>query len=216
MKKVILMSVRPEQLFKILYGEKTVEIRKTIPNCTLPIDVYLYCTKAKNEFERLEKQDGEYYYGDPCYTGLETELNELIVAKFTLKYVEIFPKMEIELDFGRETNYYDISLDRLDRICLTTDELLEYGKGKELYGWYIDNLKIFDSPMELSDFYKANYKQIQERLETIGCEIEKEYCLYAVENLTLGDDGYCDFENCLKLRISKPPRSWFYAYVKEE
>lgn len=32
--------------WKILNREKLIEIRKTMPKCELPIDVYLYCTNT--------------------------------------------------------------------------------------------------------------------------------------------------------------------------
>lgn len=86
MKKAILMAIKPQYLFKILNGEKTIEIRKTIPNCELPIDVYLYCTKEKNEFDKLEKQDGEYYYGDPCYTGWEN----YFIKKYNIQLCKLY------------------------------------------------------------------------------------------------------------------------------
>jgi len=48
MKKAILISIRPEWVAKILNGEKTIEIRKTMPKCRFPIDVYIYCSKGKS------------------------------------------------------------------------------------------------------------------------------------------------------------------------
>lgn len=48
MKKAILISIRPEWVAKILNGEKTIEIRKNMPKCELPIDVYIYCSKGKS------------------------------------------------------------------------------------------------------------------------------------------------------------------------
>ena len=46
MKRAILMSIQPQWLEKILNGKKTIEIRKTMPKCELPIDVYLYCANT--------------------------------------------------------------------------------------------------------------------------------------------------------------------------
>ena len=44
--KSIMMSIKPEWVEKILNGEKTVEVRKTIPRCKPPFKVYIYCTKG--------------------------------------------------------------------------------------------------------------------------------------------------------------------------
>lgn len=34
------------------------------------------------------------------------------------------------------------------------EKIDNYGKGKTLYGWHISDLKIYDKPRELSEFYK--------------------------------------------------------------
>ena len=60
--KNILMAVQPKWLAKILNGEKSVEIRKTIPDCLKngePITVWLYCTKGKPELHRYDSWNGE-------------------------------------------------------------------------------------------------------------------------------------------------------------
>jgi predicted transcriptional regulator len=60
MNKVIILSVQPQWLVKILNGEKTIEIRKSIPKCDYPIDVYLYCTNAK-PFLMVGRNDNKTY-----------------------------------------------------------------------------------------------------------------------------------------------------------
>ena len=45
--KSILISIKPKWVAKILNGEKTIEMRKTMPKSDLPIDVYIYCTKDR-------------------------------------------------------------------------------------------------------------------------------------------------------------------------
>lgn len=46
--KSVLLSIRPEWCDKIIAGQKTIEIRKTFPDLTLPFKVYIYETKSKN------------------------------------------------------------------------------------------------------------------------------------------------------------------------
>lgn len=58
--KAIMISIRPKWVEKILNGEKTIEIRKTMPKCDLPIDVYIYCTKGK---EKLWRHDNLCTFG---------------------------------------------------------------------------------------------------------------------------------------------------------
>ena len=132
--KSILISIKPKWVAKILNGEKTIEIRKTMPKCDLPIDVYIYCTKDK----------------EPCFAGVPrsgkyTVLNGKVVAKFTLNKVE-----EI-------TNRYCKGM--LIDSCLTNYELNNYLGNSVGYAWHISNLKIFDEPKELSEFNKYGCEQ---------------------------------------------------------
>ena len=46
--KAIMISIKPKYVAQILNGDKTIEIRKTMPKCDFPITVYLYCTKDKD------------------------------------------------------------------------------------------------------------------------------------------------------------------------
>ena len=90
MKRAILMSIRPEWLVKILNGEKTIDIRKTMPKCELPIDVYLYCTKGKplvDDYYPDLNIYKAYFLGDYGYTKTPV-LNGKVVATFTLNKIE--------------------------------------------------------------------------------------------------------------------------------
>ena len=44
MSKSVLISIQPEWCYRILSGEKTIEIRKNKPNLTTPFKCYIYCT----------------------------------------------------------------------------------------------------------------------------------------------------------------------------
>lgn len=75
--KSILISIKPEHVVKILMGEKTVEIIKTMPKCGLPIDVYIYCTKSG--------------------IWLPEHINGKVVAKFTLKRIDDISRKVMKL-----------------------------------------------------------------------------------------------------------------------
>lgn len=129
MNKSILISIRPEWVKKILNGKKTIEIRKTMPKCDLPIDVYIYCTKdnGKNNF------------------------NGKVVAKFTLNKIEMFA-----VYFPYLKSYFKDIRKKLQHIidssCLSLKEMYEYAPYKNLYAWHVDNLEIFDKSLELHNF----------------------------------------------------------------
>ena len=85
--------------------------------------------------------------------------------------------------------------------CVSWEEMRKYvGTGiKEFYGWHISQLKIYDMPKELSEFYvedKASIKQCKHRFWNWGCI----------------KDGYATWcENCLSKPLNKPPQSWCYV-----
>lgn len=186
MNKSILMSIQSKWLVKILNGEKTIEIRKTMPKCNLPIDVYLYCNKSKPYITQQSKS--KFTIRDN--KGFTNLVNGLVVAKFTLN------KVEDCCDMGKAELEYKSRLS-IGEICL-------YIKAKEVdpkmvYAWHIDNLVIFDKPKELSDFYGIiHYPK--------GQFITPDICDYG--------EGYEeDKKQSLKsFKVSKAPQSWQYVW----
>jgi len=177
MNKVIILSVRPEWLAKIMNGEKTIEIRKDFPkNIELPATVLLYCTKEK-PYLAYDSVDYDDSWGFPTSSqgyflyknkyDLENNrdeetpaLNGLIPCKFTLNKgdkLEIFDDGCITIVNGKQDGLpYKES-------CLTHEQFCEYlGYGDDTslgsetakgYAWHIDDLEIFDNSMELGEFY---------------------------------------------------------------
>lgn len=213
MKKVILMSINPYWLIKILNGEKTIEIRKTMPKCDLPIDVYLYCTKPAYDNEFLYKDASLKrwdLWGPPCFS-----VNCKIAAKFTLKQID---KIEY-LFYEGKTNYSCFNGDTLlENSCLDVWSLIRYLGEKDGYAWHIEDLQIFDEPMNLRDFYKNQENSNGKFIDKRPCILGKE-CVHQdfdfEENCKICDIDYSG-ENCPKLRFSKPPQSWCYAYIEEK
>ena len=214
MQKCIIISIRPEWVEKILNGKKTIEIRKSIPKCDLPINVYIYCTKGKGtkkqpslccmtlydyneETGKFEKVYTEYALN--AWKSLS--LDGKIVAKFTLNKVERF-------DVPYPAYFYEVK-EKLQHItdgsCLKLMSLHHYLKNDSGYAWHIDNLEIFDKPMELNNFYINNFET---KFEYMDCGFQ--ICEYGIQHYMLGDDCYP--HNCPKMRVSKPPQSWCYAW----
>ena len=154
--KAILISIKPKYVAKILNGEKTIEIRKTMPKCDLPIDVYIYCTKEDNLccIKRIGRDryicGKDFDLRDFPHLSSGYEGKGKVVAKFTLKKVVGYP-------------YISDKYDKLIGSCLSEKELLDYSTieyneelriryVKTLYAWHISNLVIFDKPKELSEF----------------------------------------------------------------
>ena len=227
MKKAIMLSIRPEWVQKILSGEKTIEIRKTLPKTPLPRDVYIYCTKPKLFFinnmshsvdELYKLPDGTIKYGNSeelmLYENYNSEnfLNGKVVAKFMLNTAEKCHPFEFKTitQGGNETKeeffveYFRHDRKKEERIlnnsCLSNDEFCKYGynekqdKYQDLYAWYIDDLQIFDKPMELGDFCMSSCSKC-EKVKSCPC-----------------DDVWaalCREKN----RVTRAPQSWQYAYI---
>jgi len=133
--KSILMSIQPQWVEKILNGEKTIEVRKAAPK-EVPFKVYIYCTGVKNlnltEYIKLFRETGgaiDYWHGK-------------VVAEFVCNKVETIPVDSEAFTFISKP------------ACLTIDELIEYCSGKDMYGLHISDLKIYDEPKELREFFK--------------------------------------------------------------
>lgn len=154
----IMISIQPQWVEKILNGEKTIEIRKTMPKCELPCKVYIYCTQPKKWYafsswgatsdellwkikDKVKMCNGLEVWDDEC-----EKLNGKVVAEFTFDDVGEFYVFENGSVQG--WNWFG-----LERSCLTYEQISEYiGLNKKGYAWHIDNLKIYDKPKDLSEF----------------------------------------------------------------
>lgn len=163
--KHIMISIKPEYVCKILNKEKLLEIRKSIPKEVLNGEeclVEIYCTKGKpylyrvnddNEFELSNKirpeEDCYAKFYEDCYVKYYDALSGKVVARFTLNK---YDTIERDLNDWLPKNRYETTEQQLKNSCLIEERFWEYGKGKTLYAWHIDNLEIYDTPKELSEF----------------------------------------------------------------
>lgn len=185
MSKAILISIKPKWVAKILNGEKTIEIRKTMPKCDLPIDVYIYCTKDKPFLAHATHLlTGKYsciFNDDISYK--EHNINGKVVAKFTLNKVE-----EITPQIFTATKEHKI----LVKSCLKECELFDYISKHDgtpdnpFYVWHIDDLEIFDKPKELCEFNHWTDKKIQ--WYSVGEKVK------VMVSLTNAPQNYCYVE----------------------
>ena len=76
--------------------------------------------------------------------------------------------------------------------CLTYRQVADYGKGKTLYGWHISDLKLYDSPKELSEFSRpCSYSGL----------------CFSCKRTSFKKDG-----NLLcNTKITRPPQSWMHV-----
>nr|DAL63616.1 MAG TPA_asm: hypothetical protein [Caudoviricetes sp.] len=170
MSKVVLISVRPKWCENIASGEKTIEVRKTRPNLKTPFKCYIYCTRG-NDANRLRGAQGK------------------IIGEFTCDAITRVNICGFWNDSGKQLD------NRLKETCLTSEELCNYLGEKAGYGWHISNLKIYDTPRELSEFRKA-------------CP-NSWYCESCA--MYWGNNGTCGNES---LQIKSAPQNWCYVEEK--
>ena len=178
--KAILISIKPKWVSKILNGEKTIEIRKTMPKYDLPIDVYIYCTKDKS-------RDNDGNVIGRCYP-METSLKVIggkgkVVAKFTL---------------NRCRRIWNTTDELFEKSCLTEYEFYKYANKSSdwTYAWYISNLVIFDKPKELREFYKIGaWKVYNEQLDSSYMKKSEQEIMKSLnQTLTKAPQSYCYIE----------------------
>lgn len=186
--KGILLSIRPEWVEKIASGKKTIEVRKNAPK-QVPFKAYIYCTKGKDGYEWLYRVDNNGY-------GKAQSWHGKVIGEFICDRI-IEWKYLPDCEYDGEKMYYIDSKDG-ENTCLLYDEIEEYGKGKTLYGWHISNLKIYDKPKELSEFYRICKNPCKPSNGGILCLTTKSLKMN-------GCDG--------KIPLTRPPQS--YMFVEE-
>lgn len=203
--KSVLISIQPKWVEKIAKGEKTIEVRKTRPKIETPFKCYIYETKA---------YDTLFGKGKPkklCVGGGK------VIGEFVCDKI-----VEHESEFWNDETYESIGYITYDEedgerekwifaengeentlckhACLTWNDLRDYiGQDiKTFYGWHISDLKIYDKPKELSEFYRIIDKCVFNKDGV--CQDRKQNQVILCKNLD------CD---CKK--IVRPPQSWCYV-----
>lgn len=182
--KSILISIHPEWVEKIASGEKTIEVRKSAPK-EVPFKAYIYCTKGKSQ-SRCGKVIGEFI----CNRVDEYRFHEGLTE---------FNSMGLP---SRIYGSYLIFTDEYKSMCLSYDEVKNYGKGKTLKGWHISDLKIYDKPKELSEFRKP--------LDRVWGSYCNDYCDRGCISFGSTDYSCNDYWNWEK-GLTRPPQSWCYV-----
>lgn len=174
--KAVLISTQPNWVEKIVKGEKIIEVRKTRPKLETPFKCYIYCTKDK--LLHFWKNTKYSYVDDHSHNLFDKSLNGKVIGEFVCKGI---------------IDHINPIMQKLS--CLSFDELIAYqGKRKTLYGWHINDLKIYDTPKELSEFKKAGFKTEDRWL------------------MDLYPNTHCHYEAwAKKFEITRPPQSWCYV-----
>ncbi len=205
MTKSILLSVKPEYACKILNGEKTLEIRKSVPKGFVGW-VNVYVTKGKPYLAEIRNNyDNKISYG--LSRQIKDDFNGKVVARFWFDESKtiFFDKMCGITVYGEPADEYSdqyyITVGELEKARLSYEELTDYGKGKPLYAWQIKKLEIFDKPKELGEFrphINGTEKYCHEDSDCDGCPA------------AIFESGECK----LQVRLTKAPENWCYIWER--
>ena len=176
--KSVLISIRPKWCEKIANGEKTIEVRKTRPKQETPFKCYIYCTKPKHDYEDyivvFDKPDSFFAGGK-------------VIGEFVCDSILQHCEMG-NIDIAEQCS------------CVSRKNIRAYSQGKEVYGWHISDLKIYDQLKELSEFYT----KCDERCE--NCSLWQSVRVnYEEFDMECSSSVY----GCKPL--SRPPQSWCYV-----
>jgi hypothetical protein len=160
--------------------------------------VLIYCTKAKPYLCQWYGEYGlvnDYTYKELVEDG-STPLNGKVVASFELNKYSFMEYFDDDFVVDGAYDYNQLFQDNVhpSKMCLTNIQLEAYGKGKNLYAWHIDNLQVFDEPVELRELY----------IEDNKCD--------TIIGMTI------DFRSMYVFGkpVTKAPQSYQYVYYKGE
>lgn len=216
MKKAVLISIRPKWCDLIIRGKKTLEIRNTRPKLETPFNAYIYCTKAPPHLITIfkdgeETMGGEIHHGKPVFLKCDKYLPDSIRDKTAMVIGEfVCNRISTITPPGPFSIRNEVS-----GCCLTYDEVKKYAgwdnsavshdELRDLYGWHISDLKIYDKPRSLHEFCRFDFQSMN---GTGICGNTK--CENYIPSDSWMQPPECAIDWCY---LKRPPQSW--CYVKE-
>ena len=181
MKKAVLLSLKPKWCELVFLQRKTLEVRKSRPSIETPFKVYIYETRAKWVCYVLRK------------AGM-TSIAEILENGFGKVVGEFICDYIVDIGVPYPAYFQEMDSDILKQSCLTYYDIHRYAGTRNVYGWHISNLRIYDTPKPLSDFKRWNRTE-----ENAPCA--HTYPLYA------------PCETCKECNLTRAPQS--YCFVEE-
>ena len=138
---IILLPLHPKWASLILDKKKTRECRLSFPSVVGPFKCLIYETKVDGGRGMI--------VGEFICRGKDDYLFDPNVQ------MPISARNHDPNGSARIPGYWITSRQR-EQLCLTVDEIFNYGKGRNLYGWHIDEVYEYPKPLPLSNFARPN------------------------------------------------------------
>lgn len=190
--KAVMLSIQPKWCELIVSGKKTIEVRKTAPKLETPFKCYIYCTASDVHsclmVGGLPKLIHCCNYKTAIPVGGVIG-NRKVIGEFVCdKVYDITPVPYYEEETG-----YKIPQVVLDDSCLFAHDIITYLTRKNYrrnaYGLHVSELKIYDKPKELGEFFRSCNGC--DKLGTSRCTEE--------------------ISPCRAKKLTRPPQSWCYV-----
>lgn len=197
--KSIMISIQPKWCAKIESGAKTIEVRKTRPKIETPFKCYIYCTFPQKPVYDIWINRGT----ENRFLG-----NGKVIGEFVCNNIEKFVVGSLACD------------DVEKQVCLSYKEICDYFYGENYdntvrigYGWHISELKIYDKPKELGEFYRRLSEKV---LEEGDYDCRKDENVICLDYWDGGGDNCQDCPFGGKVYLTRPPQSWCYVEELED
>lgn len=216
--RAVMVSQKPLLCENIANGKKTILITKTKPNIETPFKCYIYCTKAKTigDIILCKSEENAKLFGHNAVIGINKGFSEKEDINLKGKVIGEFVcdkiyDIEPHYDIPTFCNQYVCGWNAGDEDdCISFSDFDAYLGGKHGYGWHISDLKIYDKPKELSEFFTADKEAIRH------CE-NREQTYFAFTDTGYIKNGFVckkyEDEWCFRCRtkpMSNPPSPWCY------
>lgn len=202
--KAVMKSVTPQICGKVASGNCTMLVSKTVPKGGTPFKGYIYCTSS-DVHSALVVGDGDAKLIHCCNYKSAIPVggaigNGKVIGEFVCDEVEKFSVGSLRCD----------DIEKL--ACLSYREMINYfykpeeldGKTSKMgYGWHISDLKIYDKPKELSEFFTID-------------ESDNDCCIACVYHETPIEEMPCRTCTGERKYLYRPPQSWQYVEELEE
>ena len=154
--KTIMLPVQPKWAELEMNGKKTIEVRKNY--IEPPFKVYNYVTQESRKTHfNLVNHCGQIMFAPKSW---DNALNGTVAFEYVVNKVDTIINNGSSFNIKGEDVAYTNRI--ANQSCLQFPDLRDYSKGKTLYAWHISDLKIYDNPKELNDFFVRN-KELEER-----------------------------------------------------
>lgn len=218
--RAVMKSVSPRICEKVASGDCTLLVSKTAPKCDAPFKGYIYCTKStrahmfhlyinggigRQKFGitghwRSGKKVVEVNPHLPAYRYNSYLAEGKVIGEFVCDKVIKTCGWRLRGDTQQcaKRTADEEAFPKL--ACLTIDEIVKYAgsENREVCGLHISDLKIYDKPKELSEFYKPC--PTKEKGDCLSCDC-------------LADN---DYGGVCTNNLTRAPQSWQYVQELEE